>query len=246
MANKYFSKVRTLIFKNFFSGTMTVGSDFVVAMDGDNDRFIWLNQNEINEQTNGILKRLMITSNFADGLVWKTPCQAFILVLAARAFANNTALAGTVTFHGGTNNMTGVLTSFTTEAPVGTRIYDGSNNIYEVATVANDTTATVRECIPLQTISPTAGQAYNLSLVGETQLRPINVQSLQTWYEADEFFRPSIFSGATADHWTLELLPRNPETVPGIEFMTDSINTAFDQATVFFDLLVDMEYTPEA
>lgn len=244
MANKYFSEVRALIAKNFVSGTINPPSDFVINPVASADRFFWLSNSAVNVQTNLLLKRFMINCNFADGLVFKTPCQAFSIRLVPFAFSESSGITGTVTFNGGTNNVTGVGTQFSVELAVGNRIYDGFNYVYEIATITNDTAMTVRECIPLDQTA-TTGVSQLLAQVGtDASVRPFHVDMLNTWYTADATFYPSVFSTTAGTRIGIELQPRVADAVPGIEFLTSSISTDFADETAFFDCIAEIEYTP--
>lgn len=244
MANKYFSEIRTLIAKDFFNATINPVTNFVVNLGVSNDRWIWFDQGIMNKQTNMLLKRIMITSNFADGLVWAVPCDAFTVRLVPSSFLVGAVITGTTTFNGGTKNVTGVGTNFATYAP-GDVIYDRQNFIYEFATITNDTTATVRECIPLDIQAAAPNGAGVLTAVGnDTDIQPFHINMLNTWYTADAFFNPALFSGSTATVLGVEVQVRTPDNVPGITFLTKSIDTDFAEDTCFFDLVAEVEYTP--
>lgn len=255
MANKYFSSDRNILCPNVYYGNINppVDFQFQISIQTAEERLFWWSNKFYNEDTNTILKRIMVWSNFADGLVFKhdtpnafTPC--FNVNLTMYAFSAASNITGTLTFEGGEQAVTGAGTSFLADISPNDYIYDGQNYVYKVSDVTDDTHLNTYERHPFHYATTGPLPAKLLSQIGfAVHPSPVQVDMLNTWFDCNYFFNPAEFSGAAAGYLAMGCTlygPDNgiPATKP-LTFMTHSISTDFADESCYFSIQADIEHT---
>lgn len=247
MANKYSSILRTVRARNVYEGVIAPPADLTIVS-GD-----WVQQvlqdraNIQSVQSNFILRRLGIFSNFADGLVFKNANERINVRIFAQAYTR-TLLTGTLQTTVGSKAVTGVGTSFTTEVFTQDILaIPASGDQYSYHIVdgdpADDFNLNLTDYAEYNAITP----AYKLiSQPSFVQFNYRHISELNYMYEIDEFFSPLQFATpALTDIVILAAINQSSLnfSASDIDFLTKSISTDFVDDVVHFDVVAELEFT---
>jgi len=254
--NKYSSVNRFLRARNVVEATIAPPADFTIAAASWVPQLFTPNRNNdntypvsINNNSNLILKSLGVYSNFADGLVFKTPADRIDVDITVGMYSQLTH-AGTVTVVQGTKTVTGLGTNFGGLLSVGSIIRIG-DCFYIVASFDGVSPNTILYTTDYIKVS-TAGVPWWEMAIGVSPAQDYfyeDISQLNTQFPIDKYCFPSLYgaTGATTvlitgkvNLWTsiASVIRSNHD----ITFMTKSINTAFVGDTAFFDLGIELEY----
>ena len=243
MANKYFSRERRFWAHYIGLTSLTSGSDYSYTFNPAATYLVNVNQASLDDDSNVIIRNVGLFSNFADGLVWKDPSKHLWARITVKAWAyDSTVFSGTgFSAPGNTFALTGVATDFATEGIAAGNYITDSEYIYRTQS-AGANSIQVLDPIPLSRLSQ---PMVNLRLLNQVSVqlvkREIEIAELNSMIPYDEYFTPSFFAGSPVDMISFEVsLNSNGDT---LDFLTDSIDPAFDGSTVKFDFCMDMEYT---
>jgi len=269
--NRYSSTGAFLRARNLFEGTIAPPADFTVAAATCKKQLFTQvsplatpageGPNELNFNSNILIRSIGIYSNFADGLVFKNASNRFDVKIGAANYSASAFLAGSVTFTEGTKQVDGAGTFFTTGAiplvagdiiKLGTAGPAGGERYYVVDyidPVLVDTRLFVTDYLKdtiggagrpvVKMIFPVAGsqQNYYCEDIGE-----MNMQ-----FPIDKYMYPSLYGGAGGNETiiTVELNVIHPDyrVAHDTVFMTKSVNVAFAGDPCFFDAGIELEYT---
>lgn len=253
-SNQYGSVLRTYTVRNLYEAALTPGTDVVMPYSGGLARFVPQLTMHADKETNFIIQKVGIFSNFADGLVFKTPADRIDLSVNAAGFKLQTAGVGITDVHIGlvfTYGSRAVTTAFGNPGwTIGTT--------YAVAIDEPTTGQTL-----LQFITATAANTGNLQdywqysdtivstlchQVAQVAVPPTvrykNISVLNSMYNFNQFFTPLVFTIGIATYAYMGVyISWNYDDSHNTTFMTHTIHPAFTGATVFFDLVLDIEFT---
>lgn len=244
--NKYASILRTYTTRNFAEQALTVGSDVVIPAGSlASIRVVPEFSGDVNPETNFLPRRIGVFSNFADGLVLKTPANRIDVSCAFNAY--NYAQAYTlgltygskaVTVSSGTSGWSAGNT-YTVEITVDS-LY--SRTVVMLIDATGAATGNLRDYWCYDATGNNA--AKNLSFVSaDTFYTHKNISALNCMYDINEFAEPFQFSGAI-DYEAIALrVVLNFDPAHTTEFLTDIIDTAFNGEKVFFDVVTEIEFT---
>lgn len=239
-SKKYNSILRSYTVRNIYEdAALTPGTDVVIPA----GNFILTNRTVINfsadtnVETNYMVRRAGVFSNFADGLIFKNPADRIDIDLWFEAYR----LSGN---------------PFVLVAAYGSRAVttlggDGwvAGNRYLIRRPDNSTMyvfATGAGAGNLEDYWPFTGNSsvYNLAAVASGYGYSFrHVSALNCMYEVNEFAQPFQFA-SNLDYDIVALhCGVNIQVPHTTTFMTDIIDTAFTDKTVFFDIVTEVEFT---
>lgn len=245
MSNKYGSITRTFILRNWYEDTLNPGTDVVlpspVSMGVASNRFFPYFTRDTNKDTNYVVSRVGVFSNFADGLVLKNPADRIDVALSFSAYLEKesyslnftygskavTLAAGTTGWGAGTLQQ--VLVSELPGRPGATARYiDATDAANGVLNDYWDQPSGARTCKNLQFVD------------GSTFLR-FGLSALNCMINLNEFAQPFVFSTAqNYDAITLGGALNDDHTAT---FLTNIIDSSFADEKVIFDIVADVEFT---
>jgi len=250
--NQYASSLRSFRARNLFETTITPPNDLTVAYASCKRQVLNRYQPLVNIQSNLLVKRLGVFSNFADGLVFKNNAfplgvtlsvAAYTRTLLAASFFNiaagSKAVAGSG-FTGLTNNTILMLAVHGSAPSWQYFILDGDP--------ASDNAMTFTDYSDTTGNDP--GLMYKLTVVpGSAFFYYSWISELNYMYEIDKFLTPLAYGSAGMTDLVIQVflnqgLGRDYYDSHDTTFLTKSVDTAFAASAVHFDVVADLEYTP--
>lgn len=245
MSNEYFGVSRQFIAKDVHNGAISPPSDFTIpipAAGGFATTIVDIDQNSLDPDSNVIISRVGLFSNFADGLVKKTACDRLLVGFTARSFSGDSPdddLTGTMNITACSKAVVGVGASFDTELADGNYFAAGSY-VFKVNGAPGGANAMNIHWWPPQSLAGTTGT--KLTQIGTQTFRRVEITELNMFVPVNEFLMPSTtgFSSVAATRMVLEAEFLNSTA---LDYLTKSISTAYDQDICHFDLIVELLYT---
>lgn len=240
--NKYGSITRQYTIRNVYEDTLTVGTDIVIPS-GDSyddlktaEKFTF----DTNQQTNFLIRRAGVFSNFADGLVFKNPEDRIDIDMSFRAYKRNQVYDLNVTY--GSKAVTAV---GTTGWIPGNHAPISIFGIPQIVLFVDVTGANSGNLEDYWMYDTGLVNARTLTLEGVgTEFSFKNVSTLNCLYDVDEPAYPFLISTGSGDYDLIAFhCGLNLQTDHTTTLMTDIIDTAFEQQTVFFDVVAEIEFT---
>lgn len=243
--NKYSAELRTFVARNLHEATLNPPNDLTIASNA------WVKQiaiysttteRTLNKNTNINVRRAGVFCNFADGLVFKDPSQRIDLRLAVFAIYQGAKISSAAGVTAGSKNLIGSGSdSFTTDLSAGDIVFlnpGGPYRFHIIDSVTNDNLAVMNDYAP----ENGALDLYKTTALPGDETFHIGIPVLNYMFEVGEYMAPTIFNTATN---LLDVIIRCEINCPQtLTFLTKSINTDFADDTAFFDVILDVEYTP--
>lgn len=240
MNNEYFGVSRQFIAKDVYNGIISPPSDFTIGAGGFTTTIIDIDQGSLDPDSNIIISRVGLFSNFADGLVKKTACDRLLCAMVARSFSDDSALSGAMTITACSKTVTGDGAAlFDTELSDGD-YFAAEDYVYKVnGAPAGPATMTMHWWSPR---SYSGVAATKLAQIGTQAYRNVEITELNMFVPVNEFLMPATtgFSSAAASRMVLEVGFLNNTA---LDYLTKSVSTAYDQDTCHFDLIAELLYT---
>jgi len=241
--NQYGSVIRTLTARNVIEKVIAPPADLLVATTDCIGQIFEAGQRQIANpsfkyyvESNIILHRLGVFSNFADGMVWKTPYSRMGVRISFTPFSMLPAISGTVTVASNSKALTGDLsTLFVAEIPAGTNIMIGGA-IFTVALVTDNQNAVLTDyainaagvqCLKLSTPAPTVSTLL------------YGVENFNTMYEHEAFVPISTIAGNLPFYF----ITATPVLVDDSTLMTRTIDPSYGREIAYFDVKADFEFS---
>lgn len=241
MPNKYFSKERRFWSKDLYNAAINPPNNFTIAASGFNRRILSIDISLLSPQTNIIVQKMGLFSNFADGLVWGDNSMRIFGSATARAFTFGDTFTGTsVTVTAGSKTITGVGTAFQTQLDDGDYFTDGVWIYHTDGEPATQTQLTVRDWPEQNRAAVPANTFRKLTEVGNDLVTRVELNLLNEMMPIDEFITPSAFGTAVTDVIGVEIDISNFEQ---LAFLTKAVSTSFAGDTCSFDVAADLEFT---
>lgn len=248
MASRYFAQQRRIIARQVYSGLLAPPADFVIPSGSLVTRAFILNHNNINVESNIVIRNVGLFCNFADGLVFSmASVEPTAFQLKAYAYGpKGTNKTGTLSIVAGSTAVVGVGTQFDTDPDIaadGTFALDGSNAfIYRISSISDDTNLVLKE-YPIASFS---GQNFGLcTQLGGTKTLEFGTEIgvLNEMIPFDEVVSlPSFVPyGSDIQFIVLEIIFDNED--PDWTFLTKSISTDFSGDGATFYAMMDIELT---
>lgn len=258
MSNKYSSVSRTMRARVLDNGTISPPTEINPGTINLRVNVLNTNRDYMNPNSNFVIRRIGMFSNFADGLVFKDPWFTW----AAKIFVtvgNRSALTGS--WSGGADGRqltTGAGTGNATSANVfdgllfGDLTENSQSQYYIKGSGGDDDTINVSDYIMEAGVS--AKDAYRIIAAGGSFSADSaylgTFRELNYMYDVDELFNPLQFVsvGTSITELIIAVQPQWPTIQfgnPQWAWLTDAINTDFDQDEWFVDFVADVEYTPK-
>lgn len=244
MANKYFSRERRFWSHYIGVQALTAKTDYSFIFDPSVTYLLNINQQSLNDDSNFIVRNVGLFSNFADGLVWKHPERQLFARINVKTWSlDATVFTGTnFTSEGSTFAVTGTGTNFAAEGMSAGDYFTDSDYIYKAGAAITATSIETVNPVPMQKTSSPLTLLKKLTQVGSTEIRrEIEISELNSLIPYDEYFTPGLVAGADFDAVSLEV-SLTSNTV-ALEFLTDSIDPAFNSNDITFNFCADLEYT---
>lgn len=244
MSPRYGSILRSYVVRNLEEAALTSGTDIVVPATGGFIRTAPMLTEDIHNETNFIVEKVGIFSNFADGLVLKDPQNRFHLAMSATAY-QRASDPYTLSFTYGSKNVTtavgnpGWTPAVNYPVAIQNPVTSGWIVMYITATAA--TTGTLEDYWLFPTSTPASETVTEIVSSTDYDFKSISV--LNCMYNVNQFFQPLLFSGGSSYDYIGIRVALNQYTSHNTTFMTHSINSAFDTSTVHFDAILDVEFT---
>ena len=245
--NLYSSTVRRFISSPLNVDTIAPPADYTVAA-GSYSSFMYTKgpaialQPLLNPDSNLIIHNIGLFCNFADGLVFKTPIP-FIMQLRAETYNRDAVLpllTGVVSATAGEQKITGGGTTlFNAELAAGDVIVLNGMPI-RIDSVTNDDEAITVEYIPLTVASEPFIQ--KLAVTGADNSETMFVSTLNDMYPTTSFINPVALYASPSAFIFLRGLFKNDINM---DFLTKSVDTAFDGDLVYWTVQADIEFTQE-
>lgn len=200
-----------------------------------------------NIESNFVLRRIGLFSNFADGFVYLAPCVRPSIRLRAFPWTVNAALPGTVTFTPATRSLVGTLTTWNTPGPGKLTVgayYSLNGHLIQISAVAGDTTATATQYAGLVSQVAIVGGMLSSITIFPTDFVENVIPCINTFnymYEQERFFPAALMH--------VGFTPTNIALLATLEFTdtvslgTKSIDTAWAGSVATFDVVADIEIT---
>lgn len=244
MPNEYFSQERQIVARGHYSAVLAPPADVVIPAGDMATRAFIINHNNINRDSNIIIKRLGLFCNFADGLVIKNPAtepHSFRLLSYAYGPKGSNE-PGTVSISPGSTTVTGVGTSFTALAAGDAFAVDGSDAfIYRIDSITNDTTLILKD-IPIAEF--TAENFGVCPLLGSRTIESgTEIDVLNEMIPLDEVIvLPTFVSYTDTVQFVVIEIEFGDEGVPW-SFLTKSIAADFAGDSAVFNTHMDVQLT---
>lgn len=254
MSEKYQSIIRSFTTRNMYEAALTVGSDIVIPQaPASGGHYIEDLPFYANKETNFIVRRVGVFSNFADGLVLKIPADRIDVLLDYYGFIRQPA--------GSVFSLDFTYGSKAVTAIAGTPGWiNGASYSVEVT---NANPLLPSKIVNIVATGPAAGNlqdywygvstplgrdAYNLYLLASgSRIEVVNVSLLNCMYEVNDFGEPFVFAAGQPLDMVGIWVKLNAPSMPGgphtTTFMTHTIAPAFDRSTVYFDVITEIEFT---
>lgn len=241
--NKYASTIRTYTVRNLHEAVLTTGSDIVIPNDVPL-RVVPEFSADVNPETNFLPVRVGVFSNFADGLIFKTPANRIDVSMAFLAYNYDEEFSLDLTY-----GATAVTVSAGTAGWV-----NGNSYAVEIETVGFDGRKVV---MMVDATGPAAGNLrdywpystgtfdtknLDLTSAGENYTHK-NISTLNCMYQINEFAEPFQFGGGADYDVVVMRVVLNLDPTHTTEFLTNIIDSSFDDETVYFDVVTDIEFT---
>lgn len=246
-SNRYSSVVRLLTAKNIYESVLpAIPADFTLTAANTREQILNVHQPIINGNSNLTIRKLGISSNFSDGLVFKEPGQRLTAVVNVYGAQAGTALTGNLSITAGSNVLTGIGTLFLAElAPGDIILFDpvpagipSSPRWLRVLAVVNDLQATLYNYSSVTDTNN--GIVYPINATNVYALEDISV--LNQLYEVNHFI-PSALS-TVAGSEAIIICDINAALRDGnVDFLTKSIDPTFSADKIHFDVLAEIEVT---
>lgn len=250
--NKYSSTIRTYTIRNYIEDTLTPGTDLVIPAPAAGVTALRTAPSfteDVNQNTNIMIRKAGVFCNFADGLIFKDPKNRIDLDFALRTYVPTGDPYVVRTTYGSNIIM---VTS-------GTPVWVGGGGGRRAINF-NVTNGRIMYIDPPAGIPPVLSapledywQYSSFAGIGAQDLVSVgggrnftmrNISALNCMYEAGEFGEPFIFSaGADYSYIALHAAINWLDTQHTTPFLTDIIDSAFTGADVFFDIVVEVEFT---
>jgi len=257
MSNNYFSKTARLFARGIYTGTITPPNDFAVNIVAQGNIALGMfpvNLVNVSSQSAANIKTIGLYSNFADGLVPKNTGESLLLSVTKIGFTAGAALTGTkVNIAASRNALIGTGTLFVGELSVGDYIMLVNRTvpisqrfIYKVKTITDNLNLAIWGYVDPSMI----GDYDILKLTPNTYAKnPLVViaANLEDMFPYEDMVQPYIFTlTLPAGTYTYFGLEANLEVTSNltVSYLTKSIDTSFAANTCFFDMAIDLEYTP--
>jgi len=248
--NKYSSVVETMRARDVMELTISPPNDLECARTGDGWRILNVTD-RVNPEGNIILHRVGLFCNFADGLVIKNAHAGPVLEIRVRGYNDISGTpAGTISMTTDSKTVTGTGTNFTSFGlSFDMLVNTNFNNLHYLVDSVGSATSLTLDSYPL--VSQTVGQWKPMNRTGlftELAYDYINVRELNYMYDTSVLFNPLEGGSLDApDYLAIEgrvLLPLDSSSDAPF-YLTKSINTDYDGDTAAFDILADIEFTPQ-
>lgn len=248
MSNKYGSILRTFLSRTIYETTLTPGTDVVIPGTAFliNGRTFPELTRDIHHETNYIVRRLGLFSNFADGLVWKNPADRADVTLNFVAYNFSTEYELSMTYGAKGVTASSGNPGWTPGTRVPIAIFSTTFGPGNYVIMYVDPTGAGAGDLEDYWQGATAAsvQAFNLTQVGSDTLHTFkNISLLNCMYEVNEIAEPTKIGGANeyalqAFHVALNFDPEHTTT-----FLTKSIDASYADDTVYFDIVAEVELT---
>jgi len=246
--NAYSSVLRTLRARNVCETTISPPTSLTIA-DTEwvrqvvTNRALW-----VSPQSNFTIKRLGMFCNFADGLVFANANERLNVTLHTQAFTR-LQVGTSITMVSGAKAATGV--GFTGNISQNTILrvpYSGTE--YQYVICADDpSTDTDVDLTDYAEANVTGASLVKLvALPNYHRLDFTRISELNYMYDIDEFVSPLAFASAAATDMVMWCEVNQTEFnyyKSSIDFLTRSVSPDYDGDAVHFDLVVEVEYTPQ-
>lgn len=247
--NSYGSSIRTFTARNVLETVMPLSpaaltiavNDWVPQIFETGQRTGTGGTSQIIQASNLILRRIGLFCNFADGLIFRTPYANPVITITAVPYSvSATPFTGTVNVLATSKSVDGVGTQFITEGLVAGSVIRIGGRLYTLA--ANPSAETGLGCLTLTDYAHTANNAsvYQVNVnaqVWSGAFRWIN--NLNYMYERESFSAISLLAGNLSNYF----LRASVSQAASADYMTNTVDTSFEDAPVIFDVVADFEIT---
>lgn len=242
MSNKYAGPNRLFFARNMVENdiALSAGTDITIANTQwiSNQPFRILS-GVVNKNSNMMVRRLGLFSNFADGLVFTSQPYRVDFTIVVAAISVGAAITGGITFTLGSRTVTSPSGIFGGGGEIDTNgFFKVGNEYYKIQDVADANNATLSDNAYVN-----GNQACNIiSTLDSDGFIYQHLPVLNCMADVDEFIVPSArLSGISGLDDLIFLANVNP--LHSITFATDGINSAYDTTIVTFDVGMELEYT---
>lgn len=250
-ANKYGSIVRTYTVRNLYEATLTVGND--ITLPQVDNRTLTQLVADISRETIFSPRRIGIFSNFADGLVFKNPADRINIGVQYDPFVEGdrytlgfTQGAKAVTTVAGTPGWTpGTTYPLTVYVPVTVTGF-GNEQVVVNITATGANTGDLEDYWQYGTNNLTA-RALSNSVIVPTTRTVLGISALNCMYEFNDVATPFLIEGG--GNFDVVRMRLNVNRLGGgsatntTTFMTHAIDSSFNDSDVYFDAVVEVEFT---
>ena len=245
MFNQYGSRTRRFIGGNFYSAAITPPTTFAIAPLA-NTRFLrtlapsqGFGKCLLNPNSNAIVKRIGIYSNFADGLVWGDPDgypNPFQVAVLGKLYNRDSYLTGSYSVSAGSVNVTGDTSTLAS----GNAIILGGFPCM-VDTIVGANAFTIYDPIPVTITNQVSTQ--KLLLIGTGLSPSMFINTLNDMYDCDGAVIPTGAinpSNIAPAYMFLQVAVRVSKAMA---LLTKSISTAFSGDICALHVQCDVEFT---
>lgn len=243
MYNKYGSKVVTLYARNLLESTVSPPSDFTLTAANIIPQLAQEPFARMWPQSNIIIRRAGVFCNFADGLVFKSLNTRLDIQMTVIGFRERSpAMSGSsIAFTLGGKAITGTGTLFVTESITYLRF--GVDEVMRLKPAGKtETAANLADYSYLDGAQAIGGAGIRALIPEGLEVGAVrHIPVLNEMVEYNELFKPRDIYTTATEVLGIEvtLQSRGLDQV----FLTKSINTAFANDPIFFDVGMEVEFT---
>jgi hypothetical protein len=242
----YNSIKKRIISQSVYETNLVAGTDITIPVDGFKSVLLRIPIGDYNHRSNIRVHNVGIFSNYADGLVFKHP---YNYIAAGYRFyrMGSSPFTGDITYDMDDKTVTGAGTSFTTEVFPNDVLIQYSGSIvgnYDLSAVGvvdsiTNNTALELTSYPVTPNNPAINSGVLTPLL-DSQVRTIDISTLNQMYTLGDYINPIDVSGAGE----YIILRSEIDIHEPLVFSRDAISADHDGETVYFEVHVDLEYTP--
>lgn len=236
-------KKQTIVSKGVFNDALSLPNDFVWDIPAVTPLpFCYINKFDINENTNMIIRKVGVFSNFADGLVPKNRGEHLPMTFNITGYDAGTLQTGTVTVNAGNQSVVGAGTNFMGEFSVSDVVSIPGLSATWLMHIKSITDNTNMDLTEYPLFDHTGENIALHSSVGGGTVSTFELPVVfNHMFTVDEFIPILTTIGTTAPSF----ITVRPQLLheEDIDFLTDSISTDYDGEDCFIDIVAEVEYT---
>jgi len=240
--NKYASCERFYRARNIYAGTIAPPADLAIGSAAWVTQLFAIPATDLRKSSNIFMKSVGLYSNFADGLVFKSPAESINLTLIAYATTRTLLYNGIAAWVDATatiSALVGTGTTFIADLPGSNYILVG-DQYFQTAAGAPPTNFLVNLRQPALSTMPFSALYKLTPIISPPFVTTFSVRQLNTQFKLENFIDVTSLSTTPATDILFLVQPTQDAT-----FLTKTIDASYSGDPVYFDVGIELEITPQ-